>query len=50
MYKYSGYGTGFGARGSFLLSDGSGFAKNVIIFCANMSSLVHIGKFYRATK
>ena len=30
-YKYSGYGIGFDARGSFSLSDGSGFAKNVII-------------------
>ena len=28
-YKYSGYGTEFNARGSFLLSNGSGFGKNV---------------------
>ena len=41
-YKCSGYGTGFDARGSFLLSDGSGFGKNVIIFGAGMSSLIHI--------
>ena len=26
----------------FLLSDGSGFAKNVIVFGADMSSFVHI--------
>ena len=28
-YKYSGYGIGFDAHGSFLLSDGSGFGKFV---------------------
>ena len=38
-YKYSGYGTEFNARGSFLLSNGSGLAK---MFAAGMSSLVHI--------
>ena len=42
-YKYSGYGAGLDASGSFLLSDGSGFGKNVI-FDANMNSLVHIDK------
>ena len=31
-YKYSAYGTGFDAHGSFLFSDGSGLGKNVIIF------------------
>ena len=41
-YKYSGYGIGFDASGSFSLSDGSGFGKNVIIFGADMSSAVHI--------
>ena len=42
-YKYSGYGAGLDAPGSFWLSDGSGFGKNVI-FDANMNSLVHIDK------
>ena len=32
----------FDARGSFSLSDGSRFGKNVIIFRAEMNSLVHI--------
>ena len=41
-YKYSGYGTGFDARGSFSLSEGSGFGKNVIIFGADMILPVHI--------
>ena len=41
-YKYSGYGIGFDARGSFPLSNGSGFGKNVIIFVADMSPLMHI--------
>ena len=40
-FKYFGCGIGFDARGSFSLSNGSGFVKNVIIFGANMSSLVH---------
>ena len=40
-YKYCVYAIGFNARGSFLLSDGSGFGKNVIIFSADMSSSVH---------
>ena len=40
-YKYSGYGIGFDASGSFSLSNGSGFGKNVI-FGADKSSLVHI--------
>ena len=42
-YKDSGYGTGFDAPEKFSLSDGNGFCKNVIIFGANMSSLVYIG-------
>ena len=33
---------GFGACGSFSLSDDSGFGKNVIIFGGDMSSSVHI--------
>ena len=41
-YKNSGYGVGFDARGSFSLSDGSGFGKNATIFVAKMSSSVHI--------
>ena len=35
------YGIGFDASESFLLSDGSGFGKNVI-FVTDESSLVHI--------
>ena len=42
MYKYSGYGIGFDGSGSFSLSDGSGFGKNIIILGADMSSSVHI--------
>ena len=38
--KYSGYGIGFDARGTFLFPDGS-FAQNVIVFGADMSSSVH---------
>ena len=41
-HKYSGYGIGFDARGSYSLSDGSGFGKNVIIFGTDKSSSVHI--------
>ena len=41
-YKHSGYGNGFDARGGFLLSNGSGFGKNIMIFDADMSLLVHI--------
>ena len=42
-YKYSGYGTGFNSRGNFLLSDGSEFGKNVVIFIgADMSSSGHV--------
>ena len=41
-YKYSGYGTRFDARGSFSLSEGSGFGKNVIMFGADMILPVHI--------
>ena len=42
-YKYSGYGTGCDACGSFSLSNGRGFVKDVIIFGTDMvlSPLVH---------
>ena len=36
-YSYSTYGIGFDARGSFPLSDGSGFGKNLTILGADMS-------------
>ena len=39
QYSYSGYGIGFDACGSFLLSDGAGFGKNIIF---GMSPYVHI--------
>ena len=41
-YKYSGYGIGFDASGSFSLSKGTEFGENVIIFGADMSSSVHV--------
>ena len=41
-YSYSVYGIGFDARGSFSLSDGSGFVKNVIILGTDMSSSLHV--------
>ena len=34
-YKYNRYGIGFDVYGSFLLSNGSGFGKNVITFAAD---------------
>ena len=40
-YKISGSGFGFDARGSFSLSDGNRFGKNVIIFGVDMSSSVY---------
>ena len=42
QYKYSRYGIGCDASGSFSLYRGSGFSKNVIIFGAYISSSVHI--------
>ena len=39
-YFFSRYGIGFDTRQTFLLSDGSGFGKNVIIFGVNNSSSV----------
>ena len=39
-YKYSGYGTGFDSKGTFLFSDGS-FGQNVILWGADMSSSIH---------
>ena len=41
-YKYFGYDIGFDAGGTFLLSDGIGFGKNVINFAADMISSAHI--------
>ena len=40
-FKYSGYGIGADAHGSFSLSNGSGLGKNVKIFGTDMSSLVY---------
>ena len=42
IYKNSAYGIGFDARGSFSLSDGKGFGKNVTIIGADMSLSAHI--------
>ena len=41
-YKCSRYGIGFNACTSFSLSDGSGFAKNVVMFGADTGSSVHV--------
>ena len=41
-YKPSEYGTGFDACGSFSLSNGSGFGKNVITFPADMTLSAYI--------
>ena len=41
-YKYSGYGIEFDAHRIVLLSDGSGFGKNVIKFGTDMGSSVQI--------
>ena len=40
-YGYSGYGTGFDRKSSFTFP-GGGFAQNVLIFGADMSSSAHI--------
>ena len=40
-YRYSGYGTGFDRRSSFLFPSG-GFGQNVLIFGAEMTSSIHI--------
>ena len=40
-YKYTGYGIGFLSRSKFFLTDGS-YGKNVIIFGADMNSVVHV--------
>ena len=37
-YKYSAYGIRFDVSGSFSLSDGIGFSKNLILFGADISS------------
>ena len=41
-WKYFGYGIKFDSCGTYLVSHGSGFGKNVIIFCADMSSFKHV--------
>ena len=41
-YKYFRYGIGFDARRSFLLSDRTGFGKNVRMFGDDMSSSMHV--------
>ena len=41
-YKYCGYDIGFNVNGTFSLSNGSGFGKNVIIFGVDMNSSVRI--------
>ena len=41
MYKYSGYGIGFGRRSIFSFPN-SGFGQNVLVFVADMSSSAHI--------
>ena len=46
-YEYFGYGIGFDVRGSFLLSNGRGFGKNVIIFGVDGSSSKYI--YYKKT-
>ena len=43
-YKYSGYGIGFDVHERFSLSDASGSGKNVIMLCAEINWLMHIGK------
>ena len=40
-YSYSRYGIGFDARGTFPLSAGNGFGKNVTIFGVENSPSVH---------
>ena len=45
IHFYSECGTGFDSHGGFLLSDGSGFDKNVIIFSADMNLYVHTDNF-----
>ena len=42
-YKYSGYGVGFNNNGIFPESIGR-FGKNIIIFGADMNSVVHVNK------
>ena len=40
-YSYSVYGNSFNVHGTFSLPNG-GLGKNVLIFCADKSSYVHI--------
>ena len=42
-YSYSGDDIWFNTRGTFSLSDGSGFGKNVITFGVDNSSSAHDG-------
>ena len=41
-YKYSDYGAGFGACGSFSLSNCSGSGRNVVMFGVDMTLFVHM--------
>ena len=43
IYKYSSYGIGFDSHSEFLFTDGR-YAKNVIVFGADMSSSEHVRK------
>ena len=45
-YKYSGYGSECDTRGIFSLSDGSGFARNVIIFIADKKIKISLSLHY----
>ena len=49
-YSYSGYGIRFDVRLSFLLSDGSGFGKYVIIFGVGNSSSAYVNNKKRWLK
>ena len=40
-YEYSGYGIGFDRRASFSFPSG-GFGQNVLIFCADISTSIHV--------
>ena len=40
-YKYSGYGIGLDARGTFIFPGGDSFAQNAVIFGADMKSFVY---------
>ena len=40
-YMYSGYGLGFGSKGTFSHPDGSSFGQNVIVFGVDQSNFSH---------